>query len=255
MADRPAQSHPDQFPDWADLKGAYRFFDHPEVTAKAIIAPHTKHTLERCAEYPVVLAIQDDTHFSGRINREVHTTLAVLPDGDCLGILDLHPFKHVVVPLRETRAQRQQRWRESLVWSDAVDAIGHAPEGTRLIHVADRAADNFELFEVCAKRGVGLVVRAHHDRRVVGEEGEKLWDRMAAQKVSGKRTVTASTQRNVRGFIVRKPRVINWKSDLQRWNCKCLGIIPASICHIPFRLFMLPKRSRPKVKKLSIGCC
>lgn len=208
MADRPAQSHPDQFPDWADLKGAYRFFDHPEVTAKAIIAPHTKHILERCAEHPVVLAIQDDTHLSGRINREVHTTLAVLPDGDCLGILDLHPFKHVVVPLRETRAQRQQRWRESLVWSDAVDAIGHAPEGTRLIHVADRAADNFELFEVCAKRGVGLVVRAHHDRRVVGEEGEKLWDRMAAQKVSGKRTVTASTQRNVRGFIVRKPRVI-----------------------------------------------
>lgn len=115
MADRPAQSHPDQFPDWADLKGAYRFFDHPEVTAKAIIAPHTKHTLERCAEHPVVLAIQDDTHLSGRINREVHTTLAVLPDGDCLGILDLHPFKHVVVPLRETRVQRQQRWRESLV--------------------------------------------------------------------------------------------------------------------------------------------
>ena len=94
-----------------------------------------------------------------------------------------------------------------------MDAIGHAPEGTRLIHVADRAADNFELFEVCAKRGVGLVVRAHHDRRVVGEEGEKLWDRMAAQKVSGKRTVTASTQRNVRGFIVRKPRVIKLVED------------------------------------------
>ena len=94
-----------------------------------------------------MLAIQDDTHLSGRINREVHTTLAVRPDGACLEILDLHPFKHVVVPLRETRAQRQQHWRETLVWSDAVDAIGPAPEGTQLIHIADREADNFELFE------------------------------------------------------------------------------------------------------------
>lgn len=79
-----------------------------------------------------MLAIQDDTHLSGRINREVHTKLAVRPDGACLEILDLHPFKHVVVPLRET-----------LVWSDAVDAICQAPEDTRLIHIADREADNF----------------------------------------------------------------------------------------------------------------
>ena len=71
--------------------------------------PHTKHTLELCAGHPVVLAIKDDTHLSGRINREVYTTFAVFPDGDCLGILDLHPFKHVVVSLRETRAQRRQR--------------------------------------------------------------------------------------------------------------------------------------------------
>ncbi|QDV82174.1 transposase DNA-binding-containing protein [Planctomycetes bacterium TBK1r] len=44
MLASPEASLPSQNPQWKDLKAAYRLFDRPEVTHKAVCEPHWKKT-------------------------------------------------------------------------------------------------------------------------------------------------------------------------------------------------------------------
>jgi hypothetical protein len=91
--------------DWADSKAAYRFFDNEKVTPEKVLSQHSQRTVERMQGYPVVLAIQDTTFFNftqhpntdglGEIGRKsqnqrgfaMHSTLAVSPEGQPLGLL------------------------------------------------------------------------------------------------------------------------------------------------------------------------
>lgn len=205
MAANIGQSLPRQCSNWADLKAAYRLLSNEAIRPESLHEPHRRMTWEACGEHPVVLAVQDDTHLAGRCDREAHTTLVVLPSGDLLGVLDQRFFEHVVPPPGEKRSARAQRWRESQVWSDAVEAIGSPPLGCRLLHVADRASDDLAFFEACESHGVGFVVRAKHDRRVE-QATDKLWGFLEKQAVAGSTRVRVGEQRNSRGTIVRRQR-------------------------------------------------
>lgn len=46
---------------WGETRAAYRLFDHAEVTAEAVLAPHIACTEERLRAHPRVLCIQDTT--------------------------------------------------------------------------------------------------------------------------------------------------------------------------------------------------
>ena len=137
---------PKQAGSWADLKGAYRFFSNPRVDELKIGAPHRAATLSACHGHEVVLCVQDDSDLSAiKIAAEehlMHHTLAVLPTGRLLGILQQRFFARVKKEEGETRKERAARWRESDIWQESVEAISEPPERTRFIHVADRAADN-----------------------------------------------------------------------------------------------------------------
>jgi hypothetical protein len=205
MAQRAGQSLPKQCGDWAELKAAYRLLSNAAIDPTALSGPHRELTDQVCGEHRIVLAVQDDTHLAGRCDRECHSTLAVLPDGRLLGMLDQQFFARVVAAEGETRHEREARWRESLVWSEAVEAVGPGPPDCHLIHVADRAADNLEFIEACLHTEVGFVVRARHDRRV--EEGtDKLWGFLASQPIATTCVVRVGEQRNGRGQIVRRSR-------------------------------------------------
>ncbi|WPL14291.1 IS4/Tn5 family transposase DNA-binding protein [Thiorhodovibrio litoralis] len=56
---KPTQSIPGACNGWYETRAAYRFFDHPTVTAEQILAPHFACTEERPREHPRVLCIQD----------------------------------------------------------------------------------------------------------------------------------------------------------------------------------------------------
>jgi hypothetical protein len=79
------------------------------------------------------------------------------------------------------------------VWADAVRSIGPAPEGCRLVHVADRGADNFAMIDACLERGVGFLIRARHDRRVA--EGTRLWALMEGRPVLDRVEVSIAARR------------------------------------------------------------
>lgn len=223
MATDPQGSLPQRCGRWSDLKAAYRFFSNERVDPHQIGAVHREQTRRhipgRCAHEPVVLCVQDGTDFqAARVpgDRYIqHSTLAVsggeVPE--IFGLVDQRWYERVDTPAGETRKARAARWRESDVWIDAAKAVGPAPAGTRLIHVADRAADDLRFMGACVDQDAGFILRARHDRNVGGDAGgdsggggEKLWSCLQGESSCGELTVTIGTQRDCRGRITRRGR-------------------------------------------------
>jgi hypothetical protein len=201
---------PQRYPRWSDLKAAYRLLSHPRVRPQRIARPHAVLTRRACAGHRLVLCVQDDTDLSAvKVRAGVHkqhSTLAVLPDGRLLGVLDACWFTRPRPAEDETRLEREVRWRESCVWTDAVAAVGAAPAGCRFIHVADRAADDLNVIEACVRQGVGFVIRARHDRRV-NDPPHKLWSWRGDQPVAATLTIEMTAQAGHHGRPARPSRM------------------------------------------------
>ena len=104
LGSKPTLSIPAAARGWAETQAAYRFFDHAEVSAETILAPHVQCTLERAREHPTVLAIQDTTEldFTGKNDiaglgplsyaaqrgLHLHPTFMVTPQRLPLGVFD-----------------------------------------------------------------------------------------------------------------------------------------------------------------------
>lgn len=205
MAETPDRSLPKQTEDWADLMGAYRFLNNPKVTPERIQYAHRDSVRSECTQHPLVLAVQDTTELDFTGHKAVrdlgpigdgrgrgilqHSTLAVAPEGRLFGILHQVWKLRIPAPEGETRTQRLQRPRESDFWPESVRAVGSLGEATRVIHVADRGGDLFEMMAACGEQAnVGFLIRAQHDRCVQGGP-DKLWSWMAAQPIAGDRDV------------------------------------------------------------------
>jgi hypothetical protein len=95
LGDKPTVSIPAACGGWSETRAAYRLFDHPQVTAGAVLAPHIARTVERMRTHPRVLCIQDTSELDytgkpsmqglGPLNLELrqglylHPTLALTP--------------------------------------------------------------------------------------------------------------------------------------------------------------------------------
>lgn len=208
MAQAPDQSLPQQAGCWSDLKAAYRLLNNERVEASALGAAHRERVRQAACRHAVVLCVQDDTDLQaarhpGRRHIQ-HTTLAVLPDGVLLGVLDQRWYQRPRPRPGETRQQRMARWRESCVWSDAARALGPSGDDARWLHVADRASDGLSFMDACVGQGHGFVIRARHDRRV-DDARDKLWPRLADAPVLGTLGVTVGEQRTG-GRVTRRGR-------------------------------------------------
>ncbi len=221
MAGNVGQSIPKQCQTWGDVKAAYRFLSNPRIDPAAIGEPHRQLTREACKDHPVVLCVQDTTELDftahprtrglGKIGKGTtqgmlqHTTLAVTPAGQVLGILDERWHNRVEADGDETRTERQKRWTERDVWGDAAQAIGVGPAGTRFIHVTDREADVWGMLSRCRQSRVGFVIRAKCDRRVE-QCTDYLWPYMQKQAVAGTMTVQVGRQCNKHRTVTRRQR-------------------------------------------------
>ena len=166
------------------------------MTVDNILAPHRERTLRRMQAHDTVLCIQDGTRLNftrrgqtqglgaigsnqtGAVARglELHTTLAVNPDGVALGVLRA-AFDAPAPPNPEAegessakpRTERKSfRWVEGL--RDCAQAAAQLSE-TRVVCTMDREADFLDLFleQRANAPQVDLLVRAKADR-VLGKE-------------------------------------------------------------------------------------
>jgi hypothetical protein len=210
MAKRPGASLPDVFPDWADLKAAYRLMGNSSVHADDLLVGPTLHTAARAAACSVVLLVGDgteldlsahpSTRFLGHIGDSharglmVHTVLAV--DGHSRQVLGVaaqrawirRAFKHTEQTHRRDRAARR---RESQVWAEwtaqALDVLRAVPEPPkRLLAVGDRGSDLFDFLVDCDARDCGFVLRAAQDRALDADEcgaGQQIHDLLESAPV------------------------------------------------------------------------
>jgi hypothetical protein len=176
---------------WSETQAAYRFFDNEKVTAEKVLSPHREATLQRVKQHPVVLCVEDTSELDftrhakteglGPLNYELtrginlHPMIAVTPERLCLGVLGFwrwvrdasnHGGKD-----RQDRLSRVLEDKESLRWVEgykSVCALQEEVGETRLVYMADRDSDLFELFEAAESNRAAWLIRAAQNRAVQG---------------------------------------------------------------------------------------
>jgi hypothetical protein len=221
MMERPRMSLPKQFPHWSDLMAAYRFLSNDDVDPLDIIAPHIAMVRQQAREYPVVLHVKDDSELDFTLRTGIsglgqtgdghgrgllqHAGLAVLPNKQVLGILDLAWHAVQPAPQKETRRERQSRWNVSDVWHEAVEHVGQWNGANLLVQVGDRHADVFRHLRRCVDYGHHFVIRATHDRHIDGDTTH-LWEKVTSQAPLGTITVRVGVQRDKGNHVKQEGR-------------------------------------------------
>lgn len=211
--------------DVSATKAYYNFIDNPkdEISMESILAPHRDRTMQRMQGQQTVLCIQDGsdldytslpqcadlgvigTNQTGAQSRglHLHTTLAVTTSGLPLGILKTDCIAPQPKPKPESGEDKRFSYqvpieeKDTFVWikglRDTVEVASKMPQ-TRLIHVCDRAADFFELFEEQRRHSaVDLLVRAEHNR-IIGDKPGKLFDALRQSPVQAQIQVNIPRQ-------------------------------------------------------------
>jgi hypothetical protein len=188
LGDKPRASIPAACNGWAETKAAYRFFDNEAVTPQAVLEPHFEATRQRITGADVVLCIEDTSEIDyttkgdieglGPLNYEarhglyLHPMIAVTPDRLCHGLLN---YQSIIReqgslgtkpdPRRPIEEKESIRWRNGYEQASSLQQT--TPE-TRVVYVADREADFFELLTATdvadGPRKAGFVIRSQHDR-------------------------------------------------------------------------------------------
>lgn len=208
----------------ADMQGYYRFIEHPDgkaVNMAAILHPHIERTVKRVRGQRRVLCPQDSTDLDytgldgcvglGRTGKNqhgaesyglrLHTTLALTTDGLPLGVLRGECMA------REFRRQSKEERRnlpieqkESHRWLKSVQAcekIAERTPGTRLVCMADREGDIYEVFLHWRRtRKVELLVRASQDRCGDGKTPGSLFEQVRATPERGRLEIVVPRRRN-----------------------------------------------------------
>lgn len=194
FAERPAASIPEASETWAATQAAYRFFDNQAAQPEQITLAMAEATAKRCRGLPLVLAVQDttsldytthtDTEGLGPLEHPkhrglfVHTALAVNPQsGVPLGIVSQQVWARDPETLGKSdkrkelpvEAKESARWLVGLKETEA--RLGPS---VRVLTVADREADVYELFALAHELAGDWLIRARHDRNLLGDERHLL---------------------------------------------------------------------------------
>ncbi len=211
LAARPGGTLPQAFEDWAELKAAYRFFADPRNTFEKLQSPHCNRVVAECKSPGEYLLIEDTTQldFTGRACEDLgyttregrgfflHTTLAVRvsgwdlnqrPEGTVLGLFHQHCWNRMGRSRngKETRAQLENRQRESDRWARALveELVAGQNRESSYVYIADREADFYEPIQRCLASGVDFVIRGYHRRRLA-DGSETSLEAVSKAPVSG----------------------------------------------------------------------
>jgi hypothetical protein len=196
LARSPGGTLPQAFPDWAELKAAYRFLDGPGVSFEKVLEPHWERTRAACRQAGEYLIIEDSTELNyshhpaardlGVVGNgcgrgfDLHSALAVRvegwtleqrPEGAVVGLWSQQCRCPRPAPEGESAGERLSRPRKTLCWAAGFKLTGPPPEGCRWIYIADRESDIYEPLQTCLQKGIDFIVRSCHDRCLSGQAG------------------------------------------------------------------------------------
>lgn len=189
----PAVGFPRMVADDSELEGVYRLLNNEDVTPEDVLEPHFRASLARMQSVGgPVLVVHDttDLRFGGLHEREglgithgkqqgflLHLALAVLPGEERLTLGACGALR---ICRTESKNTRSKSWyemskdptRESLRWGQLVEQVEDRGGLFERIHLMDREGDNYDLFALMLRKKARFVVRACHDRALIG--GDRL---------------------------------------------------------------------------------
>jgi hypothetical protein len=210
LGSRPNLSIPAACRGRAEMKAAYGFFDNDKVTFEKVVAPHVARTMERMAQHPVVLLVQDTTEIDlTRPDQEVagagaldgarrgfllHEMQAFTPQGIPLGTVWAEALNRTEGVSHAPRAQKEQKRKqapieekESMRWLTGLRQarqVAQALPAVQCVCVADSEADVYELFaEPRGAHPVDWLIRACQDRALQGGAARHVRDETLAAPV------------------------------------------------------------------------
>lgn len=206
---------------WSETIAAYRLFDNPAVEPEKILAPHLAATRQRIQAQPVVLIVQDTTELdftshppkdarclnkSHRFGLYDHTSLAVTPQGVCLGVVGEEQFDRTPESLGQ--ADERGNWpiedKESFRWLTGywrASLLAAECPGTQIISVADSEADIYDIFVDAQEQATPaeFLIRAKENRSTPEPDPNagpaayrKVKDEVRASAVRVRRTLSLS---------------------------------------------------------------
>jgi hypothetical protein len=224
----------------AESKAIYRMLDNKKFNKNEILRTHRAATIGRMEGHPVILAVQDTTSVNydtqqkmegnGYIGDKtmgvnIHSCLAVTPEGLVLGVLDQRGFNRRE-PKNTTLTKEQQKNRpieekESSRWLLTMEnADRDIPEDIKVLHVCDREGDNYELFDKAIQSGRHFLIRIIQNRMTV--ENEQIVDKIRETPCKGriKALIPRDSRRHLkereivleiryRQFEIKKPQIKN----------------------------------------------
>lgn len=214
-AAQPQASIPESSRSKAAVKASYRLLGNSRLSDVAIAGSHRSATWQRMEEHAVVLAVADTTSFNhsshpdteglGSIGQGngsaqgfwMHSVVAFSEEGSALGVLHAQCWARAKQTLIAAKRMPDKNskpldQRESCRWTKAYEIIATQRQqrqgaGPRLVMVADRESDIYELFvsngahdEHCA-----VLVRALHPRRMQ-EDRQIVWEYLEKQPELGR---------------------------------------------------------------------
>jgi Domain of unknown function (DUF4338)/Transposase Tn5 dimerisation domain/Transposase DNA-binding len=209
---RPTANIPQACGSRAKAKAVYRFCSHKAAKMETVLEPHYDATVRRCSKEKVVLAVQDTTTLSytthtateglgptTNVGTEtlgllLHSTMAFNVQGTPLGLLNAQCWARDAALYGQARERMdlpvaKKESKKWLVGYEATLSAQRRLKETRVVNVADREADMFELF-VEARKSPGspdLLVRATHPRAIEleGGKGAVVWEHVRSLPLAG----------------------------------------------------------------------
>lgn len=217
LAQSPELSLPGSLPDKASLKAADRFFDNNDVEAQQLLVQHLKQTRDRARSHKTVLAIQDTSALDYHTHRAteglgpttteggwgllMHNALVVSPERLPLGLIFQRAWARdpEQAGIKHRRRERPIQDKESAKWLQGLEATNEFARDmdTRVVCVADREADVYDLFAAQRAANVELLIRAAWNRRVEAPQ-QHLWPAVAANVPVGQAIVNLPRQGTTR---------------------------------------------------------
>lgn len=224
LGERPTASIPAACGGFNETMAAYRFFDNEKVTYERVLAPHHERTVQRIAEHPIVLLVQDTTELdftrpevqmtgagaldgSSRRGAFLHPLVAFTPDGTPLGTCWAKMWTREE-PVEQTQREQEQRRKataiedkESFRWLEGLQqarGVAQQVPTVQCICIGDSEADIYELFsEPRGEQPVEWLVRACQDRALeidapenAGREARQLRAAVECQPVLFTKTIS-----------------------------------------------------------------
>jgi hypothetical protein len=212
---------------WPKAKAAYRLFDNDKLHEANLLQTHQKETIHRLEKSEEILfAIQDTTILNythhpkkkgiNKINKKIgfekptkgcllHNTLLMTESGLPLGLLNQKIYQHEN-DVKINHKRRPITEKQSFRWIESLKTTKSLCHEKKVITLADRESDIFELFAEAEELEAKILIRATKDRILIktdlDQTHDTLWTHIRKIPLAGTEIIDLPARHNQPGRSV-----------------------------------------------------